>query len=141
MAGDGTIGVFGDDRALIRAAERLAHLASHLRGGARAELLVRLMLHSAPQSELAREVGLDESRMSRLLSELAQDGLLVRHGVGRCRLVELGPRVRAEVHPDRLAFELDDPSGVAICARVPAVGTAGVSTLNGLLRGHAASRR
>lgn len=141
MAGDGTIGVVGDDRALTRAAERLSLLASHLRGAARSELLLRLMLHSAPQSELAQEVGLDASRMSRLLSELAQDGLLVRHGVGRCRLVELGPRMRAEVHPHGLAFELDDHSGVALSVQVPAVGTAGVSPLNRLLRGHAASRR
>jgi len=141
MDGDGTIGVFGDDRALTRAAERLARLASHLHGCARSELLIRLLLHSAPQSDLAREVGLDAPRMSRLLSELAQDGLLVRHGVGRCRLVELGPRVRAEAHPHGLAFELDDPSGVVLSARVPAVGTAGVSTLNRLLRGHAASHR
>lgn len=132
MAGDGTIGVFGDDRALIRAAERLAHLAWHLNGNSRSELLLRLMLHSVRQSELARLVGLDESRMSRLLSELARDGLLARRCVGRCRLIELGPRVRAEVYSDRLAFEIEDPSGVVVAARVPVVGAAKVSTLNDL---------
>jgi len=83
MAGNGTNGVFWNPHALVLVARRIAGLATHLSGAIRTELLLWLTGESASASELARRVGVDDARMSRLLGKLREAGVTAPCGVRR----------------------------------------------------------